>query len=407
MAGSSGADGADALADIRVVELADWIAAPFAVSLLADLGADVVKVELPGTLSNSRTNGSLEPADRERSTNFATSARNKRSMTLDVRTPRGREIFLDLLRETDVLVESFRPGTMERWGLGWDVLEEANPALVMLRISGFGQTGPWREHPGFDRVAQAFGGLTYVTGHPDGSPVKAGLGVADYATGMLGAFGVMAALHERARSGHGQQVDLALYETVLAIQGRVAVDFLRDGKVRERTGNAVPGIAPGGAFAAADGRWLQISASGDALWVRLAHAIGRADLLDDERFATMESRSRHARELDAIVEEWVSARPAGDVERALHEAGVACSAIMNIADVLTHEHVDARGNVVTAADPVFGDLRMIEPLPKLSRTPGRIRQTGPRLGEHTADVLASRLGLDAAQIESLRCDGVV
>jgi crotonobetainyl-CoA:carnitine CoA-transferase CaiB-like acyl-CoA transferase len=405
--GSSLDEGADALADIRVVELADWIAAPFAVSLLADLGADVVKVELPGMLSNSRTNGSLEPADPERSTNFAASARNKRSLTLDVRTTRGREIFLDLLRQTDVLVESFRPGTMERWGLGWDVLQEVNPRLVMLRISGFGQTGPWHERPGFDRVAQAFGALTYVTGHPGGPPVRAGLGVADYATGMMGAFGVMAALHERARSGHGQQIDLALYETVLAMQGRVAIDFLRDGKVRERTGNAVPEIAPGDVFATADGRWLHISASGDALWVRLARAIGRADLLDDERFATKESRSRHSREIDGILEQWVGARTAGEVEQALHEAGVACSAIMNIADVLTHEHVDARGNVVTAADPAFGDLRMIEPLPKLSRTPGRIRQTGPRLGEHTAEVLASRLGLDATQIESLRRDGVV
>jgi crotonobetainyl-CoA:carnitine CoA-transferase CaiB-like acyl-CoA transferase len=358
-------------------------------------------------LSNSRTNGSLEPADPERSTNFAASARNKRSLTLDVRTTRGREIFLDLLRQTDVLVESFRPGTMERWGLGWDVLQEANPRLVMLRISGFGQTGPWHERPGFDRVAQAFGALTYVTGHPGGPPVRAGLGVADYATGMMGAFGVMAALHERARSGHGQQIDLALYETVLAMQGRVAIDFLRDGKVRERTGNAVPEIAPGDVFATADGRWLHISASGDALWVRLARAIGRADLLDDERFATKESRSRHSRVIDGILEQWVGARTAGEVEQALHEAGVACSAIMNIADVLTHEHVDARGNVVTAADPAFGDLRMIEPLPKLSRTPGRIWQTGPRLGEHTAEVLASRLGLDAAQIESLRRDGVV
>lgn len=404
---SSRDEGADALADIRVVELADWIAAPFAVSLLADLGADVVKVELPGMLSNSRTNGSLELTDPERSTNFAASARNKRSLTLDVRTTRGREIFLDLLRETDVLVESFRPGTMERWGLGWDVLEEANPRLVMLRISGFGQTGPWHERPGFDRVAQAFGGLTYVTGHPDGPPVRAGLGVADYATGMMGAFGVMVALHERTRSGHGQQIDLALYETVLAMQGRVAIDFLRDGKVRERTGNAVPEIAPGDVFATADGRWLQISASGDALWVRLACAIGRAELLDDERFATKQSRSLHSREIDGILEKWVGARTADEVEQTLHEAGVACSAIMNIADVLTHDHVDARGNVVTAADPVFGDLRMIEPLPKLSRTPGRIRQTGPRLGEHTEEVLASRLGLDAIQIESLRRDGVV
>jgi crotonobetainyl-CoA:carnitine CoA-transferase CaiB-like acyl-CoA transferase len=395
------------LADIRVFELADWIAAPFAASLLADFGAEVVKVELPGVLSNSRTNGTLEPVDPDRSTNFATSARNKRSLTLDVRTPSGRELFLELIRDADVLVESFRPGTMERWDLAWETFEAVNPRLVMLRISGYGQTGPWRDRPGFDRVAQAFGGLSYVTGTADGPPVRAGLGVADYGTGMLGAFGVMVALHERARSGRGQQIDLALYETILAMQGRIAVDYLRDGSVRERSGNAVPGVAPGEVFRTADDRWLHISASGDALWTRLARVLGRPDLLADGRFATKVSRSAHSQEINQIIERWVSARPAEEVQRLLHEAGVACSAIMSIADVLSHPHVLARGNVVAAPDPAFGELGMIEPLPKLSRTPGRIRHTGPRLGQHTEEILSARLGLAPERIGSLRRDGIV
>jgi crotonobetainyl-CoA:carnitine CoA-transferase CaiB-like acyl-CoA transferase len=399
--------GSDPLADLRVIELADWIAGPFAASLLADFGADVVKIELPGVRSNSRTNGTLEPVDPGRSTNFAASARNKRSLTLDVRTPRGRGIFLDLIAGTDVLVESFRPGTMERWGLGWEALEAVNPRLVMLRISGYGQTGPWRDRAGFDRVAQAFGGLTYVTGTADGPPVRAGLGVADYGTGMLGAYGVMVALHERVRSGRGQQIDLALYETVLAMQGRIAVDYLRDGKVRERTGNAVPEVAPGDVFRTADDRWLHISASGDALWVRLVGVLERPDLLDDGRFATKASRSAHSREINQVIEKWVGARSADEVQRMLHQAGVACSPIMSIAGVLSHPHVQVRGNVVSAPDPAFGELGMIEPLPRMSRTAGRVRHTGPRLGEHTEEILTARLGLSPEQIGTLRRTGVI
>ena len=358
------------LDDVRVIELADWIAGPFAGSLLADLGADVVKVELPGSLSNSRTVVAFEPGDDERTPDFATAARNKRSLTLDIRVPAGREVLLRLVAHSDVLVECFRPGTMERWGLGWEVLEDLNPGLVMLRISGFGQTGPWRERPGLDRVAQAFGGLTYVTGTADGPPVRAGLGVADYATGMLGAFGVMVALHERQHSGRGQQVDLALYETVLAMQGRIAVEYLRHGKVRERTGNSVADIAPGDAFRSADARWLQISAGGDVSWARLAEAMGRPELTGEERFATKASRYAHRSELDGLdrgVGRWSHGRRSGGDP---FPGRGPCSPIMSIADVLTHPHVAERGNVVTASDASFGELGMIGPLPVLSRTRG-------------------------------------
>ena len=395
------------LDDVRVIELADWIAGPFAGSLLADLGADVVKVELPGSLSNSRTVVAFEPGDDERTPDFAAAARNKRSLTLDIRVPAGREVLLRLVAHSDVLVECFRPGTMERWGLGWEVLEDLNPGLVMLRISGFGQTGPWRERPGLDRVAQAFGGLTYVTGTADGPPVRAGLGVADYATGMLGAFGVMVALHERQHSGRGQQVDLALYETVLAMQGRIAVEYLRHGKVRERTGNSVADIAPGDAFRSADARWLQISAGGDVSWARLAEAMGRPELTGEERFATKASRYAHRSELDGLIAEWVGGLMADEVEGILSRAAVPCSPIMSIADVLTHPHVAERGNVVTASDASFGELGMIGPLPVLSRTPGGVHSTGPGLGEHTQEILTSRLGYEPDEIHALHDAGVI
>jgi succinyl-CoA--D-citramalate CoA-transferase len=396
-----------ALDDIRVVELCDWMAGPHAARLLADLGADVIKIELPGVLSSGRTAGTPEPSDPSRRLDFVLSARNKRSVTLDIRTPRGREIFLELIKTVDVLVENFRPGTMERWGLQPEVLEAANPRLVMLRISGFGQTGPWANRPGFDRVAQAFGGLTYLTGMPDGPPVRAGMGVVDYGTGMLGAFGVLAALHERARSGRGQVVDLALYETVLSMHGRMSIEFFKHRVVWERTGNQVPGVAPGDVYQSSDGVWLQISASSDAMWGRLTDAVGMQELLHDERLATNSLRSKHAEVIDEVLRAWVRAHTADAVEGELSRHGVACSRVMNIADIVAHPQVIARGNFVSVPDPIFGEVDMIEPLPKLSRTPGAIRETGPALGQHTEEVLAGLLGLEASTISELRSQKVI
>jgi len=217
----------------------------------------------------------------------------------------------------------------------------------------------------------------------------------------------MVALHEREVSGHGQQVDLALYETVLAMQGRIAIDYLRYGVVRERTGNSVPGIAPGDVFRTADGSWLQISASGDAMWVRLAKAMGFPELIADERFASKDSRYDHSSELNELIGQWVGGRTAREVEETLSGAGVAWSPVMSIADVLTHPQVEARGNVITVSDDALGELRMLGPMPRFSRTPGRVETTGPRLGQHTEEILVSRLGLERAELDALQVAGVI
>jgi crotonobetainyl-CoA:carnitine CoA-transferase CaiB-like acyl-CoA transferase len=396
------------LSGVRVVEMADWIAGPFATSVLSDFGAEVIRIDLPGKVVNTRTLYGLEEADPERSPFFAIFAHDKKSATLDVRSEAGREVFLDLIRRSDVVVEGFRPGTLEKWGIGWDVLHEINPGLVMLRISGYGQTGPWSERPGLDRVAQAFSGATYLTGHPDGPPVRCGLGFADYSTGLWGVVGVLLGLFQRrVNGGEGQMIDQALYESVLPMLCEVPMTYQRYGEVLGRNGNRVHGIAPGDAFEAADGRWVQISASGDVAWRRLTEAMDRADLLADSRFATSQSRDDHNNVLLPIVAEWVHSMPGGTVVSELEKVGVAAGLIQRIDELMAHPQVVAREDFVELVDPVFGPLPAYAPMPRLSATPGRIERTGPGLGEHNDEVYRELLGFDDERIQRLNADGVI
>jgi crotonobetainyl-CoA:carnitine CoA-transferase CaiB-like acyl-CoA transferase len=396
-----------ALDGVRVLELGDWVAGPFACGMLADFGAEVVRVEVPHAVANTRQLGGLEPEDPERSPYFAVLGRNKRSVTLDLKQERGRELLLELVRRSDAMVESFRPGSLERWGLGWDRLEVVNPRLVLLRISGYGQTGPWKERPGFDRVAQAFGGMSYLTGAPDGPPVRAGLAVADYGTGIVGALGVMLALFERERSGRGQVIDHALYETLVPMIGSGVNDYTRHGKLRGRTGNRYPGMAPGDAYQTADGAWVQISASGDVAYERLMAAIGRAELASDERYDTVPKRIQREQELVEVIGAWVRTKTADEAESELERAGVACSRMMSVADLLAHPQVEARQNLVPIPDPAFGEVWGANVIPRLSRTPGTIRHTAPRVGADNEYVYGELLGIGAEELSALGAAGVI
>jgi len=395
------------LEGVTVIELGDWIATPYATSLLGDFGADVIKVEQPGSLVNSRQLGGFEPSDSERTPYFSVFCRNKRSITLDFHSERGHELLLELLKRADVLVASFRPGTLERWGIGWDVLHELNPSLVLLMISAYGQTGPWSQRPGFDRVAQAFSGLTYVTGSPDCPPTRAGLGVADFTTGLFGAYGVMMALYERTRSGVGQYVDHSLYESILPMLCEIPVQYQMHGLVRERTGNQYPNIVPGDAFKTSDERWVQISASGDGPFQRLAGAMGRSDLAENERYKSLADRALWPEELHQIVREWVAEQTVDVVEAILDQADVPACRIMSIADLMVHPQVVARENFVPFEDPAFGVLPANAPTPRLSRTPGTLRNPGPKIGQHNEAVFTEVLGLSKDEVADLGRDGVI
>ena len=396
------------LAGVRVIELADWVAGPFATSILGDFGAEVIRVDLPGKVVNTRTLHGLEDDDAERSPFFALFAHNKKSVSLDVRSEAGREIFLDLIRHSDVLVEGFRPGVLEKWGLGWEVLHAENPGLVMLRISGYGQNGPWKHRPGLDRVAQAFGGVTFLTGQADGPPVRCGVGIADYSTGLWGMIGVMLALYERrCNGGEGQMVDQALYESILPMLCEVPMFYQRNGLIPTRNGNRVTGVSPGDTFLTADGRWVQISASGDVAWQRLAQAMQRDDLLADPRFATIQSRDEHNEDLLPIVAAWAATMTADTLVERLDEASVAGGLVQSIDELMSHPQVLARENFVQLDDPVFGPLPAYAPMPRMSGKPGRITSPGPRLGQHNSEIFRKLLGLDEAALNELADAGVI
>lgn len=395
------------LTGTRVIELADWIAGPFCASILSDFGAEVIRIDLPGQVVNTRRLHGMEPIDNERSPFFATFAHDKKSITLDIRTERGRGLFLQLVERSDVLISGFRPGTMATWKLDAATLEGTNPRLITLNISGYGQTGPWRTKPGLDRVAQAFSSATHITGHADSPPVRSGVGFVDYSTGLWGAIGILLALIERRDSGHGQSIDQALYESALPFLCEVPLRYHRYNEIAERTGNRVMGVSPGDAFLTADERWVQISASGDKQFERLAIAIGRPSLVSDPRFLQMRLRDANNEELSALIAQWVAKHTAQEVEDQLEQHGVAAARIQNIEELLSHPQVVAREDFITINDDIFGELLLANVLPRLERTPGHIGRSGPKLGEHTDEILNELLGVPKEEMQKLRESDVI
>jgi crotonobetainyl-CoA:carnitine CoA-transferase CaiB-like acyl-CoA transferase len=393
------------LANVRVLDIGTRIAAPFAATLLADFGAEVIKVELPGTGDFMRTIG---PFVGDYSLWWAVEGRNKKSITLDLRKRRGQDLFRKLVPHADVVVENFQPGTLEKWGLGYDALAQINPKLILTRASVYGQTGPYRDRPGLDRNGIGFGGLLYLTGYPDRPPVRPGVIISDYLTGIFNALAIMIALYQRDVSGGGGQwVDLALYESVFRILEHTVAAYDRLGIMREREGNRLRNSAPLDNWETKDGKHICIIAAGDGLFPRLARAIERADLLDDPRFATFTSRAENGDAINQIVGDWCRQHTAEEIDRIMVAAEVPVTRALGIDEIMRDPHYAAREDIVTVDDPTIGPVKMQGVYPRLSATPGQIRRGAPKLGEHNEEIYRGLLGLSAEDLASLRTEGII
>lgn len=391
-----------ALAGLRVLDCGQIIAAPFAACLLADFGAEVIKVEQPGV-------GDAYRGEHGSSFGWAADDRNKRSVTLDLRRPEGQALLKRLVSVSDVLIENFLPGTMERWGLGYEVLAAVNQRLIMLRCSGFGQTGPYAQKYSFDRIGLAIGGMTYATGFADRPPARPGYFVADYGTGLFGAFAVLMAVYNRdlAGSGRGQMIDVSLYETVWKMSGTIAAQYASSGQIRERNGNTVPGVVPAEQFETRDGRYVVVHAGTDRVFKRLCATIGRPELGADPRYATPEARRKHQDALHAEIAEWVSGLTQEDCLSQLDAGGVPGSPVFSIADIFADPHFAARRNIVRVEDPLLGTVAQPGIYPHLSATPGAIQRPAPLLGEANAEVYGGLLGIDASTLGDYATAGVI
>ncbi|MFN3512860.1 MAG: CaiB/BaiF CoA transferase family protein [Phenylobacterium sp.] len=393
------------LAGLRVIEMGALIAGPFCGQILGDFGAEVIKIEDPKSGDPMRQWGRSLP--KGQSPWWPVIGRNKKSVTLDLRTPEGREIAQDLIATADIAIENFRPGTLEKWGMGYEALADRNPGLIMARISGFGQTGPYAERAGYGLIGEAMGGLRYVTGEPDRPPARAGISIGDSLTAMHAVMGIGMALHHRARTGRGQVIDAALYESVLAVMENLVTEYDLTGYVRERSGSILPGIAPSNVYPCAQGDTILIGGNGDTVFARLCEAMGRPELTADPRYATHAARGANQTELDALIGDWTKTWRLDDLLAHLDAKGVPCGRIFRAPDMLEHEQFVAREAIVETPHPVFGKVKMQNAFPKLSETPGKVRWPGPALGEHTEAVLAEVLGLTPERLAELRAMGVI
>jgi crotonobetainyl-CoA:carnitine CoA-transferase CaiB-like acyl-CoA transferase len=393
------------LVGVRVLEMGQWVAGPYAASILADFGAEVIKIEPPGHPDLTRSMGSRDPRDPGRSPFFVVISRNKKGVALDIRSTEGREIFLRLVEKSDVIVENFRPGTLESWDLDFATLSDRNPNVLLLRISGYGQTGPYRDRPGVDRIAQAFAGVTFVTGHPGGDPVKCGVTLADFTASMMGAMGVLLAYIAQLRDGAGQTtaqvIDVSLYDPLLQMLADIPANYVRDGAIRQRVGNTHDHVSPGDLYRSSDGKYIVLSAAGDSLFHRLAMAMNRLDWLERDEYSSGEGRIRERKELDRAIQEWTSQRTGTEVIETLVGAGVPATLVTSISDLMSDPHVAEREDFTAILDAVIGEVVLPAPKPLLSRTPGAIRSTAPSMGEHTGVVLREVLGMSELELRRL------
>ena len=403
--GRTGGDPIGALADLRVVEMGVLLAGPFCGQLLGDFGAEVIKVEQPGVGDPMREWGREKPHGQ--SLWWPVLARNKKSVTANLRDHRGQDLVRRLVAESDVLVENFRPGTLERWGLGYDELSARNPRLVMVRVTGFGQTGPYAPRAGYGSIGEAMGGLRYVVGPPDRPPSRTGISIGDTLAGTFAAYGALMAVHARERTGRGQVVDSAIYEAVLAMMESLVSEYTVAGYTRERTGSILPNIAPSNVYPTADGDQILIGANQDTVFVRLAGVMRRPDLADDPRYATHSARGERQAELDDLIAAWTATVPTDDLLDRLERSGVPAGRIYRAADMLDDPHFAARDTIVSVPHPRLPDLGMQNVAPRLSDTPGAIRWAGPDLGAHNAEIYGDLLGIDDATLDALRSDEII
>ena len=394
------------LEGIRVLDIATFVAAPFCGTIMAEFGAEVIKIEQPGDGDSLRRFGTMTEAGD--TLVWLSEARNKESVTLDLRTPEGAAVFRELVAKSDVVLENFRPGTLERWGLGYDELAKINPRLVMLRVSAYGQTGPMRDKPGFARIAHAFSGLAYLSGEPGRAPVVPGsTSLADYMSGLSGAVGVLIALRHVERTGEGQTIDIGLYESIFRVLDELAPSFGRTGYCRQRMGPDTVNIVPHSNYETKDGAWVALACSNDRMWERLCNAMGRPELADDPRYAKPKARDDHRAEVNGIVSDWVRGLDSADVLAACEAAEAPASKLLSIADIFADPQYAARGNLQTLDDPRVGVLTLPGPMPRMSRTPPELRTAGPALGSANSSVLGGLLGIEADTLADFARRGII
>ena len=389
---------------IRVLELGQLIAGPFASRMLAEFGADVIKIETPVTGDPLRKWRMLHEGT---SVWWAAQSRNKRSVTLNLRDPEGQEIARRLAAEADVVIENFRPGALEGWGLGWDTLHELNPKLVMLRVSGYGQTGPYRDLPGFGVIGEAMGGLRHLSGEPGRTPVRVGVSIGDSLAALHGVIGILLALRHRDQNGgDGQMIDVALYESVFNMMESLLPEYSVFGAVRQAAGSSLPGIAPSNAYRCHDGKFALIAGNGDSIFRRLMEVIERPDLGDDPALAQNDGRVANVERIDAAISAWTERHSLDEVLAHLNEARIPAGKIYDVADIAADPHYRAREMIVDSTLADGTPVQVPGVLPKLNATPGTIRTLAPELGQHTDEVLAT-LGLDDAKRAALRARGII
>ena len=395
-----------ALAGLRVLELATNVAGPFGSTLFADFGAEVIKVEVPGTGDPIRK---YAPLYKEKSLTWTVLGRNKKSVTLNLRKPKGQELLKRLVEVSDVLVENFRPGTMEKWGLGYHELKKANPKIIMSRISGFGQNGAYKNRAAFDRVAGGMGGMTYLTGFPDGPPVRVGLNVCDQIAGLFHAFGTMIALYDRdvRAKSEGQWIDTSLVESVFRILEGVIAEYQKLGNIRERVGNQNEVVAPADNFLTKDGKWIVFVLTSDTLFERFLKVINREDLISDPRFKDNICRLKNRDALHAAIREWIEQKTLSEVHERFEERGIPYGLVYNAKDIYEDPQNRERGNIIEIEDQEIGPVEMQCVIPKLSATAGKVTASAPILGEHNQKIYGGLLGLTDEEMEALREEEII
>ena len=392
------------LEGVRVLELGSLIAGPYAASILAQFGAEVIKAEPPGTGDPLRR---WRKMHKDTSLWWYSQSRNKKSLTLNLKDPDAQAVIHKLVEDCDIVIENFRPGTLEKWNLGWEQLSAINPSLIMIRVSGYGQDGPYASRPGFAAIAESIGGLRYLAGYPDRPPVRAGVSIGDTLASLYGVIGAMMAMHHlKVNGGKGQYVDVALYEAVFGVMESLIPEYGMFGFVRERTGASMPGIAPSSTYRSADDRYIVIAANSDSIFKRLMNAIDRQDLAEDPELAHNDGRARRSDELDEAIEAWTSSRSLKDALKVLEDAAVPSSGINTAAEIFEDPHFRARGMITEQPLPDGEQISLPGIVPKLSATPGTTRWLGPQLGEHNDEILAG-LGYDADAIQTLKDKGAL
>jgi formyl-CoA transferase len=392
------------LGDLRVLELGTLLAGPYCGQLLGDLGAEVIKIEPPGQGDPMRVWGRQKAGDP--SLWWPVIARNKKAITLDLRQAEGQALLLELAAKADFLLENFRPGTLEKWNLGWDRLHAANPRLIMIRVSGYGQTGPYAGRAGFGAIGEAMGGLRYVVGDPGSPPARVGISIGDSLAAIFACVGALAALHHRDRTGQGQVVDSAIYEAVLGMMESLITEFDQTGFIRERTGAILPNVAPSNVYPTRDGLVL-IAANQDTVFRRLCEAMRQPELAADARYVNHQARGAHQQELDELIGRWTAGQTTAEVLDLMDRSGVPAGQIYRAPEMLADPHFAAREAIVDVPHPQFGRIRMQNVVPKLSATPGGVRAPSPALGEHNDAIYLELLGLPRERYESLKAARVI